>query len=319
MKVVVCCLALAVAVAACSSGAATPTLRPSGSPSASPSADPSASPAPTPKGPLTLPQLKYQLMDRLGRPWFCDPDYYPIARQDERQLAIERFGEVQDDADAFTAILDWLGLDAEPDAAFPDEQKLAIYREWKTLNAILLENAPGTRYRFDLLTVPPPDAIQGTRTAGTIDELGVIEIEQQAPEGEPPCPICLAPGTLIDTPAGPQSVESLRIGSPIWTVDATGRRVAAAVAEIGSVRVPASHRFVHLVLDDGRELFASPGHPLADGRMLGELAIGDVIDGARVVSADRVASGPATYDILPSGATGAYVANGIPLRSTIGP
>jgi len=312
-------LALALAVAACSSAApdrsASPA--PSGSPSASASAEPSASATPSPEGPLTVPQLKYALMDRLGRPWFCDPDYYPIAREDEQQLAIQRFGEVRTDADAFAAILSYLDLDA--DTGFTDEHKLAIYREWKTLNAILLEDSGDGGYRFDLLTVPPPGGAQGTRTAGTIDDHGGIQIEQQVPAGEPPCPICLAPGTLIDTPTGPHPVESLGIGSPIWTLDALGRRVASTVSAVGSTRVPATHRLVHLVLDDGRELRASPGHPLFDGRTVGELEVGDVVNGARVVATDLVASAPSTFDILPSGDTGAYWAGGIPLRSTLGP
>ena len=62
----------------------------------------------------------------------------------------------------------------------------------------------------------------------------------------------------------------------------------------------------------------SPGHPPADGRLVGELVAGDGYDGARVLSAERVAyAGGATFDILPAGATGTYWANGVLLGSTL--
>ena len=75
---------------------------------------------------------------------------------------------------------------------------------------------------------------------------------------------------------------------------------------------------VHLVLGDGRELFVSPGHPTIDGREAGILIINDLYDGARVVASERIAyKDAATYDILPSGETGFYWANGILLDSTL--
>jgi len=62
----------------------------------------------------------------------------------------------------------------------------------------------------------------------------------------------------------------------------------------------------------------SPGHPTADGRHIADLSRGDALDGARVVSVERVRyAGAATYDILPAGATGMYWASGILLGSTL--
>jgi hypothetical protein len=82
---------------------------------------------------------------------------------------------------------------------------------------------------------------------------------------------------------------------------------------------PVDHTVVHLVLADGRELYASPGHPLADGRLLGSIAAGDQVDGTAVTSADRVPYGSGTtFDLLPSGPTGTYWADGVPLASTLG-
>jgi hypothetical protein len=75
---------------------------------------------------------------------------------------------------------------------------------------------------------------------------------------------------------------------------------------------------VHLVLEDGRELLASPGHPLADGRRLSTILAGDRLDNSRVVLAEIVVwEGPYTYDILPSSESGLYYANGILLGSTL--
>jgi hypothetical protein len=115
-------------------------------------------------------------------------------------------------------------------------------------------------------------------------------------------------------------VEELRVGDLVWTLDADGGRVAAPLLAIGSVRAPADHQVVHLVLADGRELWASPGHPLADGRRLGDLIRGDAVDGTAVVSSQRVAyTGGPTFDVLPAGVSGAYWADGLALRSTLRP
>jgi len=75
---------------------------------------------------------------------------------------------------------------------------------------------------------------------------------------------------------------------------------------------------LHILLSDGRELWASPGHPTSDGRRLVHLRVGDVLDGASVTVIGTMRyQGTATYDILPSGSTGFYWANGILLGSTL--
>jgi hypothetical protein len=72
------------------------------------------------------------------------------------------------------------------------------------------------------------------------------------------------------------------------------------------------------VLDDGRTVSASPGHPLADGRLLGDLRVGDMVDGSRVIAADLVPyMGGETFDIVASGPTGIYLADGIAMGSTL--
>lgn len=310
-----------VVAAACSgpspSGSATGGASIPPGPSAIPS--PSATPGPSDGVLLSNAALKYRLIDALGRPWFCDPDEYPVARADEQDVAIQRFAEVQADGPTFDAVVGRLALSAGA-GGWSAEQKLAIYHEWKTLNAIVLDPIGGPGSRFDFIQVPVGGAAQGTRTAGTISATGVVTVEQQARSSQPVCPICLARGTLIDTPDGPRAVEKLRVGDLVWTLDVDGGRVAASLLAIGSVRAPADHQVVHLVLADGRELWASPGHSLADGRKLGDLRRGDTVDGSVVVSSEWVAyTGGSTFDILPAGVSGTYWADGVALRSTLRP
>ena len=132
------------------------------------------------------------------------------------------------------------------------------------------------------------------------------------------CPICLAGNTLIDTPSGSVRVKDLQVGMPIWTIDNVGHRVSGIVTKTSKVPAPPTHQMVRLVLSDGRELFASPWHPTIDGRGVGDLTPGNLYDGASVVNAERVPYGKsATYDILPSGETGFYWANGVLLGSTL--
>jgi hypothetical protein len=277
---------------------------------------PSTSPSPTAGAPLTTAELRYRLIDAFGPLWFCDPDFYPIAVADEAKLAIERFGEIQADTDAFVAILAHLAIPAGRD--FSADQKLQIYRAWKQLNGITLEPAGNGSTRFDYLNVPAPGASEGRRTTGTIDERGQIAIDVQSPAGEPPCPICLARGTRIATPDGEIAIEDIRVGMRVWSIDEAGNRVATNVVLIGRTRVPASHQMVRIVLDDGRSVRASAGHPLVDGRPIVTLKAGDRLDGATVLSAtSEPHDGGSTFDLLPDSPTGAYFADGIPLGSTL--
>lgn len=310
--------ATAAATASAVSATIVPAARP---PTGAPTATPRITVAPTPSptvapptpGALSLAQLKYRLVDRFGRLWYCDPDHFPVARADEGELAEQRFPEIQRDTPTFEAILAHLGYPRT--ATYTKEQKLAIYRDWKMLGALRLDPA-GPAHRFNARFTP--DDRTGSLVEGTIDPGGRIAVTSQTASGQPPCPICLARGTLIATPDGPRAVETLRPGMFVWTTDAEGSRVAGVIVGVGSTTAPDDHEVVRLVLSDGRELRASPGHPLADGRLLGALVAGDAVGGAIVLSAARVAYGAGeTFDLLPSGATGAYWADGVPLGSTI--
>src|SRR5258706_10994428 len=278
---------------------------------------PSATPSPAPGG-LTQAKLKYRIIDRFGPLAFCDPDYYPVARADEQSLAHQRLPDIQKDAPTFGAILVHLGIATNP--PYTDEQELAIYRDWKMLNALRLDQiSAGFHFNGVFVGFGSPITTGVVRVDGTIDQQGSITVASSSPSGRPPCPICLARGTRIATPSGDVAVEGLRVGDLVWTIDAAGVRVALPLVEIGSTPVPATHRVVQLRLDDGRAVDVSPGHPTADGRKVGDLSAGDRYDGARVVSAELSPYvGGATFDVLPEGATGVYWANGVLLGSPLG-
>jgi len=276
-------------------------------------ASPTPSPSPSPQT-LTVPQLKYRVIDQLGRPWFCDPDFFPVGRGDEGQRAQEKLPEIQKDADTFRAIVAYLKLPSAP--PYTADQQLAIYREWKTLNVLQLQPTTTNVWGFAYLAMKNVGG--GERVEGRVLADGSVSVLTRQQSGPPACPICLALGTRIGTPDGEIAVQDLRAGDVVWTVDTNGVRVSAPLVAVGNTPVPATHIVVRVALDDGRLVYVSPGHPTADGRHIGELAAGDTLDGVRIASVDRVAyAGGATYDILPAGATGAYWANGVLLGSTL--
>ena len=280
-----------------------------------PSATPTPRPQPTSVVPLTPTELKYALFARFGDTFYCDPDFYPIAHRDEMELALERFPDIQKETEKFQAMLRHLNLTSVNN--FSDDQKLMVYREYKRLNSILLEPAGG-QFNFSLrISENKDEEGKGKAIEGSISSSGAIKVTREE-QTFLTCPICLSEGTLIDTPNGPIPVEMLHIGASIWTMDGAGNRVLAEVLQASRTPAPASHQVVHVVLADGREVYASAGHPTVDGRALGDIAVGDELDGARVKSADLIAyTHEYTYDILPSGPTGQYWANGILLGSTL--
>jgi hypothetical protein len=78
------------------------------------------------------------------------------------------------------------------------------------------------------------------------------------------------------------------------------------------------HHVVELVLDSGAILNISPNHPVASGRLMGQLAPGDRLDGVLVRSARLVPYDEShTFDILPESDTGTYFAAGVQLGSTL--
>lgn len=274
---------------------------------------PTPTPIPPLPGGLGPTELKYRVLAEFPDFFFCDPDYYPVAREDEMVLARQRFPELQANSEEFNTILAHNNLTGT--TSFSDEQMLLIYREHKRLAALFFE-VTEAGYRFQIMSAKTEG--NGELITGVIDAQGAITVLQRDPSIAT-CPICLAAGTLIETPDGPIPVQNVRPGMLVWTLDRDGRRVAQPVLRVGSTVVPASHQVVELALSDGRLLRVSPGHPTADGRTAGQLQPGDWLDGARIVAAQRIRyTGYATYDLLPAGETGFYWANGILIASTLG-
>ena len=256
--------------------------------------------------------MKHKVLDQFPDFFFCDPDFYPIARDDEMSLAVQRFPEIQANQEEFQAILTHNNLSGT--TSFTDDQKLLIYHDYKKLNAVYFQLV-GDKYQFQIRT--GSEGQQGYAITGTIDANGSIEIQKKEPSF-PTCPICLAAGTLIETPRGPVAVETLHLGDQVWTMNEAGERVLGEILQTSRVPVSSTHQVVHVRLSDGRQLWASPGHPTADGRALGHLKVGDLLDGAKIILVERLPyTGTATYDILPSGDTGFYWSNGILMGSTL--
>lgn len=131
------------------------------------------------------------------------------------------------------------------------------------------------------------------------------------------CGKCLSFSSKIATPRGNINVTDLKVGDMVWTTDIAGNRIVRSLIKVSHVSA-VNHRVVHLILTDGRTLDVSAAHPTANGRMVGDLIVGDTYNGSTVKSVIlKPYEGTATYDILPSGDTGFYFANGILMGSTL--
>src|SRR5437867_2823570 len=83
-------------------------------------------PIPTLVSGVSITELKYRVLDQYPDFFFCDPDFYPVARDDEGVLALQKFPDLQADQEEFKAILAHNGLSGS--TTFTDEQKLLIYK-----------------------------------------------------------------------------------------------------------------------------------------------------------------------------------------------
>jgi hypothetical protein len=127
---------------------------------------------------------------------------------------------------------------------------------------------------------------------------------------------CASEGTMIATPEGDRPIESLVPGDLVYTeVDDTLTPVPLALVSKKPVR---EHVMVRAHLANGRDLVMSAGHPLGDGRKLGDVHEGDLIDGVRVERVTVEAYDRShTYDLLPARGSGRYVANGVFVGTTL--
>jgi hypothetical protein len=267
-----------------------------------------AHPSPTP---LSAIELKYRLVAQLGPLEYCDPDAYPLARDVTPSYISGRLSDIASrDPQTYQAILAHYHLTPP----LTQQEERDVYADYKQLAAFQLK-ADGDKYDFSYPGRTAPSK-ESTMTTGIIDRVGSIQVQSRSPYLRI-CPICLAAWTTIATPIGPVAIPNLRPGMVVWTADLSGHRQAAVILEVGSTAAPAGHEVVHLTLVDGRQVWVSPGHPTSDARRVGDLKRGDLLDGSRIVAADRTPYIGRTYDLRPSGPTGVYWANGVPLASTL--
>lgn len=262
---------------------------------------------------LSPTELKYRVLALFPNPFFCDPDQYPVAvAREEAERASAQLEALRKDPEQLRAILRHNGLVGA--GSVSDADALRIYRDHKRLQAIALEPAVGG-YRFELSVREAKQS--GFIVKGSIDTGGNVTVKERLPSTLA-CPVCLSPQTRISTPRGPVPIADLRVGDPLWTADPTGEQLAATVAKTVRVPVPVGHRMVQVLLEDGRALRASLGHPTADGHTIGDLKVGELLDGGLIVQISDVSDSPsATFDVLPSGPTGQYWADGIRVGSTL--
>jgi hypothetical protein len=273
-------------------------------------------PSPTPTGsPLPLEALKLAVLDAVGgRLEYCDPDLYPVAHGSAIEAAETRLPMIQADRVAFEAILQHQHL--APGQRFTDDQIIAISDLYKQMQSIQLTATDGA-YRFDVLVPRAGSDVGNQRLIGTVSRSGVATIERREPGQVINCPICLVSGVRIATPFGDIPVQDIRVGMIIWTTDREGRRTVGVVLKTGHMQAPLGHEVMRLELADGRSVVASPGHPTADGRTVGDLVAGDRFDGTTVTRVALLPYSGTTYDLLPSGPTGSYFAGGVLLGSTL--
>jgi len=256
-------------------------------------------------------RLRYLLLDRYPTFAYCDPDLYPVARDDEQAAADAWWSRADRGSPEVVAILGQHGY-RQPLAA---DQRLVAYQDHKKLNVVVMRPV-SQGYEFELSVGPggePDQTVVGVITTG-----GQISERSRRPR-RGGCPICLEADTRIATPTGEVTIARLASGDPVWTVDRAGHRIAARVERVVRRPTPGPHLMLRLQLRDGRVLVAAGAHPGADGRYLRELRTGQRYDGTVVASVEWMTStAAATYDILPSGPSGSYRANGILVGSTLG-
>jgi len=130
------------------------------------------------------------------------------------------------------------------------------------------------------------------------------------------CP-CASPTTPIATPAGERPIAELRAGDLVYSVH-RGAFAAVPIKLVHHTAVATTHQVVELRLAHGPILKITPRHPTGDGRSFGDLVSGDRLDGVTILDARLVPyREPFTYDILPDSDSGAYVAGGVLIGSSL--
>ncbi len=96
---------------------------------------PTGTPSPSPTAIYSEYQLEYKLLAAYPDYFWCDPDYYPVARDgQEQQNALDQFSTIRANSAEFQAIREHLDLSERAD--YTNEEKLLIYRQHKSSRAL---------------------------------------------------------------------------------------------------------------------------------------------------------------------------------------
>jgi hypothetical protein len=118
------------------------------------------------------------------------------------------------------------------------------------------------------------------------------------------------------TPDGERAIGDLREGDLVLSLH-RGQLVVVPVLTTRRVAVH-DHAVVRVTLESGRTLEISPFHPTVDGRRFFDLAPGDRLGDAQIAALELVPyDADVTVDILPASDSGAYVAAGALVGSTL--
>src|SRR5260370_5038151 len=173
--------------------------------------------------PLTVDQLKFKVMDSVGVPVFCDPDFYPIARLGGEQASADTYyPQIRANTELYAAIVAHENL---PSGDLDEAQKLTAYRAFKRLRALVLTKG-GDSYTFEIRvqTKGSNNAVELVDGSVRVDGAGTIR--SRTASVMPPCPICLAAATLIATPTGDIRVTHVSPGMLVWTAGSDSRTAA---------------------------------------------------------------------------------------------
>ena len=252
---------------------------------------------------------------------FADPNSYPDAQGDDVSGATQHLASMRADTAAWTAIASHLRV----------QPVISPERQHATRCLPRVEGAPdalthvgGRRSRSTHVSASQQDRVGLPHPRRTASSVPWMQMEgrrrhagdERSREVSDPRP------RLHDRHPGGETSRSNRFVSAIPSGASTSPdgRFEPSSTRSGRRRCrPAMRLRYHLVLADGRAVLVSPGHPGLDRHPVGGLRVGDEYDGDTVVvSADRIPyDGSRTFDLLPSGGTGIYWANGIELGSTL--
>src|SRR5215510_9968371 len=149
-------------------------------------------------------RLRYALLSHYPDFAYCDPDLYPVAREDQPAAADAWWAPVNHGSAEVQAIFAQRNLREPLSAA----QRLTAYSDHKKLNAIVMTQTSGG-YQYTLSIGASGEPNQTVSGMVGLDGSVRETLRRTRPGG---CPICLEAGTRIATPDGDVLVPLIRPG-----------------------------------------------------------------------------------------------------------